>query len=110
MTLAALLVPFIVQCVTMVASSHFMSTTHYGISAVVQQMTSLPKSFLLFGVSAALVCWLAQKHDNNGQSERRFGRARVSWMLIFLAAGILLGFAMLSNGVALLYGSAYASY
>ena len=109
LTLAALAVPFIVQSVTLAASNHFMSAAHFGISAMVQRMTSLPKSCLLFGTAAVLVCWLAQKQDKI-QSKRHPGRTRVSVMLTLLGATMLLGFAMLSNGLSLLAGPGYASY
>jgi|GEM_PF-1340419 len=107
LTLAAVAMTFVVQCLAMVASTRFMSTAHFGISSMVQSMTSLPKSCLLVGVAAALVCRLAQKQDRT-QNQQHAGRFRVSFILMLLAAAMLLAFSMLSNGVALLYGPAYA--
>jgi len=108
LTLLALGLSFCIQSGVLLASSRLMTPMHFGVAHLVQSMTSIPKSGLLYGIATALVCWLAQK-DGHGQSKRP-GQWKACLQLLLFGSAILLGFALLSNAVGPWAGAQYSSF
>ena len=103
----AWLIPMTLNFGINVAASRVMTPTDYGLTHVASSLSSLPKSGLFFGMTGILLCWLAQQ-ERNFKDESGRGQFRIGLVLMALAAAVLLGFALLSYGVAPLYGNAYA--
>ena len=90
------------------ATSRVLAPADYGIASVVRGLSSVPKGVLVFGLIGVLVCWLAQKEGNTQGATSR-GQLRTTLVLLAFAAVVLTGFALLSYGIAPLYGEAFAA-